>query len=53
MAEIANKMQWYPNTRFVFRTPEYSVADELRTFGLDQKHEGAAPTNISSIDDLD
>lgn len=53
MAEIANKMQWYPNTRFVFRNPEYSVADELRTFGLDQKHEGAAPTNISSIDDLD
>jgi len=47
MAEIANEMQFYPKANFVIENPDYSISDELRTFGLNEKHEGTAPTGFS------
>ena len=52
MAKIANMMQAFQKTRFVFEKPGYSLSDEIRTFGLNEKHEGAAPI-IDSMDELD
>lgn len=52
MAKIANMMQAFPKTRFVFEKPGYSISDEIRTFGLTEKHEGAAPI-IETMDELD
>lgn len=52
MAKIANMMQAFPKTRFVFEKPHYSISDEIYTFGLNEKHEGAAPI-IESMDELD
>ena len=52
MARIANMMQAFPKTRFVFDKPNHSISDEIRTFGLNEKHEGAAPI-IESMDELD
>lgn len=52
MAKIANMMQAFPKTRFVFEKPNRSISDEIRTFGLNEKHEGATPI-IESMDELD
>lgn len=52
MAKIANMMQAFPKTRFVFDKPNHSISDEIRMFGLNEKHEGDAPI-IESMDELD
>ena len=52
MAKIANMMQAFQKTRFVFEKPNRSISDEIRTFGLNEKHEGATPI-IESMDELD
>ncbi|MCM1142438.1 MAG: hypothetical protein NC453_28035, partial [Muribaculum sp.] len=50
MAEIANEMQFYPKANFVIENPDYSISDELRSFGLSEKHDGQAPTGFSDDD---
>lgn len=51
MAEIANEMQFYPKANFVIENPDYSISDELRSFGLSEKHEGQPPTGLL-LDDI-
>ncbi len=53
MAKIANEMQFYPKTNFVIENPNYSISDELRSFGLSEKHEGQPPTGLLPDDIFD
>lgn len=52
LANIARMMQHYPMARFVFDKPGYSLSDEIRTFGLNERHDGEAPI-IEDINDLE
>ena len=52
LAALANKFRGSKNTCFVIENPRYSVSDELKGFGLNQKITDATINTDFSLDDI-
>ena len=52
LAALANKFRGSKNTCFVIENPRYSVSDELKGFGLNQKITDASINTDFSLDDI-
>lgn len=50
MASIALQMESFRRSNFVIKNPNYSISDELKTFGLNERHNGTAPVGFSDDD---